>query len=360
MRQRPVDLKECCPKPHIDGVEATKDRLQIVNFADLSDANWTFLQASLVDLQLDWHFFSTNPRSPLERLVKRPRLARWRGVWAAVRCAARNPHTVVISHLPKTTLWLVLLCSMLSVKARHIAFSFNFTELPTGIKKDLMRWAFRKVDRFVVFSRTEQSRYADYFGIDLARIDFMPWEMDIPRTSESPFISGKYVCAVGGEGRDYETLIRAMQLAPHIKTVIVTRSYNMPQGPLPANVELHTELSGTDFWSVVKHSHAVVVPLLDAQTNCGHITLVGALLFGRPIVATRSAGIDDYVTDDVNALIVAAGDALALQCAVERIWSDQLTHERLRANILSKQTERPTEGSWNSYFRQYLSRFTDR
>lgn len=348
---------------HAIGHDATggeaKNRLQIVNFADLADVGWTFLEAPLADLQLDWHFFSSLPRSPLERLVKRPRLARWRSVWSAVRCAARNPNTVIISHLPKTTLWLVIFCFLFSVQVRHIAFSFNFTKLPRGIKHKLMRWAFAKVDRFVVYSSVERSQYSDYFNIDPARINFLPWEMAIPQSSEPALVSGKYVCAVGGEGRDYDTLIQAVRRTPQIKTVIVTRGYNMPREQLPANVELHTELSGVDFWSVVKHAHAVIIPLLDAQTNCGHITLVGALLFGRPIVASRSAGIQDYVTDEVNALIVEPGDPSELRQAIETIWSDLPTHARLHANITTAQIKVPSTSPWTSYFRQYFSQVSD-
>jgi glycosyltransferase involved in cell wall biosynthesis len=258
--------------------------------------------------------------------------------------------------LPKTTLWLAVFCRLLSVKASHIAFAFNFTDLPLGINRVLMRWAFSKVDRFVVFSNAERARYAGYFGIDPGRIDFLPWEMDTPPTSEPAFVGGKYICAVGSEGRDYDTLVEAVRHAPQIHTVIVTRAYNAPRGPLPQNVALHTGLRGPDFWNVVKHAHAVVLPLRDDQTNCGHISLVGALQFGRPIVASESRGNEDYVKNDVNALIVKPSDPPALRHAIERIWNDSALHARLSQEPVAAPNAGRRDSGWTNYFRCHLAR----
>lgn len=331
-------------------------RLRIINCAEISAPDWTFLQAPLADLPLDWSFFSATPNSALERAILRPNIARLRATWQAARCAAQGSNTVIISHLPKTALWLALFCRILSVRATHIAFAFNFTDLPTGIHRALMRWTFRKVDRFVVFSNAERARYQEYFGIDADLIDFLPWVMDTPRFSEPALVSGKYICAVGGEGRDYNTLVEAVRHAPHIDTIIVTRAYNAPRGSLPRNVVLHTEMCELDFWNVVKHSHAVVVPLRDDQTHCGHITLVGALQLERPIVASESRGIDDYVEHDVNALIVRPGDPAVLCQAIERMWNDLELYERLRQTIIEGRKSERTKMAWTDYFRSHFAR----
>jgi glycosyltransferase involved in cell wall biosynthesis len=334
---------------------AVKTRLRVVNCAEIAELGWTFLQVPLADLPLDWHHFSATPKTWLERHLRRLNLARWRATWSAARCAKQDPGAVIISHLPKTTLWLAIFCRLLSVKAGHIAFAFNFTDLPLGINRVLMRWAFRKVNRFVVFSNAERARYAEYFGIDPARIDFLKWEMDTPPSSEPALVTGKYVCAVGSEGRDYDTLVEAVRHAPQIRTVIVTRAYNAPRGPLPPNVALHTGLRGPDFWNVVKHAHAVVLPLRDEHTNCGHISLVGALQFGRPIVASESGGVDDYLKDDVNALVVTPGDAPALHLAIERMWNDPVLHARLRHTIVAAQNVGRCDSAWTDYFRAHLT-----
>lgn len=331
-------------------------RLEVVNCAEIAESGWTFLKKPLADMPLNWSFFSARPQSVLERLIRRPNLARLRSTFAAAQRAARSPDSIVISHLPKTTMWVGIFSRLLSVKSRHVAFAFNFTTLPAGLELRLMRWAFRSVDRFVVFSNAERLLYAEFFGIDKARIDFLPWVMGIPDSPGPAFIQGKYLCAVGSEGRDYDTFVEAVRRVPDVEAVIVTRAYNAARGPLPKNVTVHTELAGSTFWNVVKHAHFVALPLRDGQTNCGHITLVGALQLGRPIVASRSRGIEDYVQADVNALIVPPGDPQALASQIDRLWNDAGLHHDLASKIAEAQRLRPNESAWADYFRAYFER----
>ena len=332
------------------------ERLHIVNCAELADSGWTFLKEPLADLPLDWSFFSAVPRTALERWIRRPNLARWRCAWAAASNAAQHPGSVIISHLPRTTLWVSLFCRLRGIEAKHIAFAFNFTELPTGFNRWLMRWAFKRVDRFVVYSTVERSLYADYFGIEPDRLDFLPWVMETPRASEPPFVAGRYICAVGGEGRDYDTLVEAVRGMPDIPTVIVTRSYNAPRAPLPPNVTLFTELRLDDFWNVVKHCRFMVVPLRDNQTNCGHITIVGGLQLGRPIVATASRGIEDYVKSDTNALVVAPSKPADLAAAIGRLWADPLLYGKLQTAIVEGMGSRGSDSAWTDYLRRQFAR----
>lgn len=330
---------------------ALSTRLRIVNCAEIADPDWTFLEAPLRDLPVDWSFFHAREPSSHSGGRHSMGLARLRATWSAARCAAGNSGAVVISHLPKTTMWLAIFCRLLSVRATHIAFAFNFTRLPTGFYRTLMRWAFKGVDRFVVFSTAERACYAAYFGIDAHRIDFMPWEMPPPTSEGPPIVTGPYICAVGGEGRDYGTLIEAVRHTPDIPLVIVTRSYSIPHGTLPDNVTLFTELRSSDYWNVVQHAHFAVLPLLDDQTNCGHITLVGALLLERPIIASRSVGIDDYVQANVNALIVNPGAPEALRVAIRRLWDEPALRQRLHQTISAAKRESGGESRWAEYFR---------
>lgn len=327
-------------------------RLTVVNFAEIAEEGWSFLRDDLADMPLDWSFYSSQPRSFIERVVRRPKLSRITAAWRATTSAKRAEQALIVSHLPLATLWIAICSRLRSMNTKHVAFAFNFTDLPTGLRRGLMRWSFKSVDRFVVFSQAEKRKYADYFGIDPSRIDFLPWTMPAPVASAS-CVEGKYVCAVGGEGRDYATLIESVRPHPRIKTVIVTRSYNMPSGPLPAHVQLFTELSPPAFWSIVRNAHAVILPLRDEETCCGHITLVGALRFARPIVATRSAGIADYVRDGGNALLVPAQDPAALSTAISRIWDDHDLHARLKEAIVSDDGAAASLSVWADYFRRY-------
>jgi len=59
------------------------------------------------------------------------------------------------------------------------------------------------------------------------------------------------------------------------------------------------------------------------------LTVIEAQASGIPVVATRSGGVPDYLTDGDNALLVPVGDAGALARALERILSDDALAARL-------------------------------
>jgi len=54
-----------------------------------------------------------------------------------------------------------------------------------------------------------------------------------------------------------------------------------------------------------------------------------AMAYGRAVVATDVGGLRDAVDDDVNGLLVPAGDVAALRAAVERLLGDVALRERL-------------------------------
>jgi glycosyltransferase involved in cell wall biosynthesis len=60
-------------------------------------------------------------------------------------------------------------------------------------------------------------------------------------------------------------------------------------------------------------------------------TVVESLAAGTPVIATRAGGVAEVVLDEVNGLLVPAGDAEALGAAVRRFVGDAELRERLRA-----------------------------
>src|SRR5262249_18337672 len=59
-------------------------------------------------------------------------------------------------------------------------------------------------------------------------------------------------------------------------------------------------------------------------------TVVEALAVGTPVIATRTGGVAEVVTDGVNGLVVEPGDAGALTAAIERFFADAELAARLR------------------------------
>jgi glycosyltransferase involved in cell wall biosynthesis len=60
---------------------------------------------------------------------------------------------------------------------------------------------------------------------------------------------------------------------------------------------------------------AVIVPLEGTERTAGQLTLLDAMSMGRPVIATRTQGTEDYVSPDVG-FLVPPQDAGALRNAI--------------------------------------------
>jgi hypothetical protein len=210
--------------------------------------------------------------------------------------AARARPDVIISHLPRMTAASAECTRLIRRSPVHLAFSFNFTDLPQGLDRQRLKAAFQRVDRFCVYSRFERELYSHHFSLDPERISVLDWTQDPPRVNPgpAPLPPMSYVSAIGGEGRDYDTLIDAAGRLPHLGFIIVARPSSINR-PLPPNVQVHYNLPADITWRIAADSLAMVLPLRSDTTCCGQITIVGARLLGIPIVASASHALQDYL-----------------------------------------------------------------
>jgi glycosyltransferase involved in cell wall biosynthesis len=100
-----------------------------------------------------------------------------------------------------------------------------------------------------------------------------------------------------------------------------------------------------------------VVPL--AQTPFTEIMAPNKLFeyvaLGKPVIASRLAGIERYFTDR-EVLFVEPGDASALAAAIERLYADPA----LRDQLSSRALERFKAYRWSSVVDDYLEALTGR
>jgi phosphatidyl-myo-inositol dimannoside synthase len=101
---------------------------------------------------------------------------------------------------------------------------------------------------------------------------------------------------------------------------------------LGAPVRLVGRLDRRETAAALAEADAVVVPsVVDEAGNVDGLpnTLLEAMAAGRPIVASRVAGIPDVVTDGVNGLLVPEKDPRALAAALARLVEEPDTRDRL-------------------------------
>ena len=313
----------------------TQPPIRIATISDAPDPDWAWIRDlmapdyEIAGRRLHWTPYSlAAPRKKLQFAY------RYAGVRRLISDARKQPYDLIITHGPWMTTWVERVGQAAKGPkenpARHLAFSFNFTDLPTGFRKSVMKRAFDGVDAFAVFTDAEQGLYADYFNIDRSRFWRAPWGVAPPLAGPQPrTIEGDYFAALGGEARDYAVLCEAARALPGTRFVAVARPHNFEGLNPPENLEVRFNLPFEEAWGIVQHARAALVPLRSRETPCGLVTLVGAMHIGKAQIVTDAAGAADYLRDGETGLLVPPGDASALAAAVTRLEADPALANRL-------------------------------
>ncbi|SRR5579871_283797 len=323
--------------------------------AENTDPEWRWVESHFINTNVDFEFARCPPRR-FDRVLGIINLRRLIGCFEAVSMAQRIDARVIVTHGPTLAAWCAIFARLFGLKTPIFAHSFNFTKLPGASKRAVFRFAFSSVKRFIVFSQMEKRIYSKAFGIPIDRFDFVHWGARTPKVEppDRPVESGDYVSAIGGNARDYGTLIETARTLPNMRFILVVRPENIQNVALPANVSVLANTSFGKAMNILLHSRFMVLPLLPGDIPCGHVTLVAAMHLGKAMVVTNSSGVLDYVHDGDNAIAVDAGSPQMLAEAVQRLWQDRDLCRRLGENGRSFASAECTEARIAEHFRELL------
>jgi glycosyltransferase involved in cell wall biosynthesis len=316
---------------------------------------WRGLGPRLTGDGVEWMYFDDRSTSFLERVIRRPNIAIIRACLNAVLIASSRRARLLVTQEPRTTFLCALFCRILRIDVDHYVFSFNFPELPNWFRTRLMRFAFEQVKHFTVHSSMERDIYSDYFRIRKERIRLRLWSIGVPAVSPNfPLQAGRYISAIGGNGRDYRTLIDAARRLPEIPFVLVVRPDNLIGLEIPANVKAMVNLPFEKAMNIMLHSICTVLPLSGSTVPCGHVTLVCAMHLAKPVVATESKGIGDYIQSGHNGLLCKPCSPEDMALAIERLWKDPAEVARFGENNRRFGEENCTEANMRSDLAEVL------
>lgn len=338
----------------IDQPSLLRSQNSIVNVPDISPADDDFTHLEL-ERPIEWISLSGLPANMIERRAEWIRISRYRAALQAA-LAARSGR-VVISHLPLMSAATAIAMRTLNRDARHLAFSFNFTDRPTGRRLAYMRHALKDVDQFAVYSIYERELYAKLFSFDENRFIPVVWTQSAPPSNVNPKIDTNqpYFCAIGGEGRDLSIIVEAAQRMPKVRIILIARPRMVADRPLPSNIEVLTNISLARTWSIACASLGVLIPLLTEETCCGHITLVSAKQLGLPVAITRTFATSEYVDGRGSILTSEPGDAAEFSRLLERLTDEQTDILNIAQNERNNEIEFHNRSKWARYVDKFLS-----
>ncbi|PUE46369.1 hypothetical protein B9Z47_13510 [Limnohabitans sp. 2KL-1] len=328
--------------------------MQIVNHSELH-CEWNWLKEQIIDSKLNWIHSSSQAWPYIAKLPGNTTIRRLYAAWSAVSYTCEKP-SLLVSHGPRPAMYASTLAFGRLKKTPHLAFSFNFTQLPSSRRQMLMTRAFQSIDRFTVFSSMEKELYSHIFSLDPKRIDVLHWAVQPHRKSQliKPIQDTHYLCAVGSQGRDYRVLMKVMSQLPNCRLHLVAYPENLLNLDIPENVTVHQHVSFTFAAALIAHADAMILPLIGSEVPCGHVTAVMAMHLGVPVIATDSIGLHDYLRHGDTAVLFPSNQAHALKQCLESFLDDP-THLRLCADRAFKFAQKYcVEERTVEYFQDYI------
>jgi glycosyltransferase involved in cell wall biosynthesis len=158
----------------------------------------------------------------------------------------------------------------------------------------LKRAQLRFVSRFIVLSKQQQEVYERIFPQRVLMIPHgayvSPLQLPLPTIP-------RYIAVIGDRYRDYNQLAKIIvafkDRHPEVKFHLIGMKYEMLNGAENIGTVLcHPHLDREDYWSIIRHSTMILLPLLFATANNA---LLEGLLAGVPVYCSNVHGATEYL-----------------------------------------------------------------
>ena len=256
-------------------------------------------------------------------------------VLALMAFQRRQEYGVLFSNGENVGIPLALLLRPVRSGPRHVVIGHR---LSTG-KKQLFFTrlkAQRRMDMIFVYAKSQQDWAVNRLGIAPEKLALIPFHADAKfyRPLLDVAVDPAQICSAGLEWRDYPTLIEAVQAMPEMSVKLAAASpwskheNETAHRTLPPNVDAR-RYSYSELRELYARSSFVVVPLKETDFQAGVTTILEAMAMGKAVIATRTAGQTDVITDGENGLTVAPGDVAGWRDAIGRLRGDAALRQRL-------------------------------
>jgi glycosyltransferase involved in cell wall biosynthesis len=180
------------------------------------------------------------------------------------------------------------------------------------------------------FSHNQLPVLQETFGLDADRVRVVPYGIDAHFFSPRPAPEEDYVLAIGRDrGRDHQTLVEAMRRSGARLRLFAPQGM-VDERSLPPNVELTSErIDHVSYREILARARLVAVTTTAPRYPSGQTVVLEAMAMAKPLVVTDSPAMRDYVTPDVQGVLVPPGDPSAVADAVDDLLADDARRQRM-------------------------------
>lgn len=245
----------------------------------------------------------------------------------------RKKLDTIISYQQFYGLIFAFYCDLLHLRKRNKLIVTTFIYHPKqGWKGRLYHWFVRRaicsaaLDKIVCFSSTEPAYYAELLDAPPEKFVYVPFGIgDLGRYSETPPPPEKrFVLSVGKSNRDYDFLVDCLKGTSYSVRILSDTYLRKDTG---SNIQVYSDVFGEDYYKMLSECYCVVVPLQDIHISAGQFVFLQAMMFGKPIIATRSDTVTDYLMDGENGFIIEKKREVLLDRLARLFHDPQLYHK---------------------------------
>jgi len=135
---------------------------------------------------------------------------------------------------------------------------------------------------------------------------------------------------------------------------LVCRQGQLDESLLPDNIILKTDIPMNEALHVMNNAYVNVVPILDASTGAGHMTIVSSMHMGQLQIISSLETLSDYFIDREHGLFVEAGNVGDLKNAIELLFNDEELRNNMSIKVVNFSAKWLSEDYAKESFLSYL------
>lgn len=254
----------------------------------------------------------------------------WKVHWKQGKEAVQATKGGVITVFPQLASTVGMHQQLSGKRVPVVAWLFNVGTCSPGLRRWLAQVSLKNIDRFIVHTRRERQMYSEWLGLPIDRFEFVPYQApDIPVTYEEN-TTAPFVTALGSAHRDFATFFEAVKRL-NLPTVVASGKRALEGFEIPPQVQTPFGIGKKECLQLAQEARINVVPLLPNErvTAAGQVTIVEAMRMGRPLIATRCNGVEDYIIHGETGWLVEPHSLEDLMQAIARLWDDADLRQRL-------------------------------
>lgn len=223
-------------------------------------------------------------------------------------------YRLVICYYHRNGYWLGILNRLIGrrrgVKLAWVGFAPNpkVPGLRGWVKELITRQALSGCDLVICNARPLMEAISLRYPGSRDSLAFVRWGGGSGKPPPESLQDNGYVFCGGRTNRDFDSVLEAVT-SLQARTILVTGEHTRFRQGVPDCVTVHRNIPARQFQSLIEQARVVVIALERTDISSGQVVLMQAMRCGKPVVISATAGIEDYVTDGVDAFLFEPGSA---------------------------------------------------